>query len=226
MKNSRGLKKMDLDQLITDISAADVDVKKFTSRVIEDTTTREEVVHLVLTHPHIMVYYHCYYILDQTTLERPDLLYHHWDTLVPLLEHKNSYHRDIGMTLLANLTRVDEQSRFELIFDRFFAHLYDAKFMTAVNCIQNSQKIMRYKPHLVSRILPLLLNTDDLTDYPLKQKELMKAYILPIMEENFDSQGKAKGVLEFISSCTTSTSPKTRNTSRNMLKKRGLPPLT
>jgi len=143
MKNSRGLKnKMELAHLIKDISSADIDVKKFTSIVIEDAPTREAVVMLVLTHPHIMVYYHCYYILDQATLIRPELFYTYWDDFVPLLDHKNSYHRDIGMTLLANLTRVDEQCKFEFIFDPYFAHLHDAKFMTAVNCVQNSQKIM------------------------------------------------------------------------------------
>ena len=217
---------MDINKLIDDISAADVDVKKFTSLVIEDVQAREEVVRLVLNHPHIMVYYHCYYILDQATLERPDLFYTYWDDFVPLLEHRNSYHRDISLTLLANLTRVDEQSRFELIFDRYFAHLHDVKFMTAVNCVQNSQKIMRFKPDLVSHIVPLLLDTDTLTVYPLRQKELMKSFILPILDENFDILSAAKGVLEFMSSCTTSTSPKTKTAASNLLKKRGLSPLT
>ena len=217
---------MDIEKLINEISDTDVDVKKFASMVIEDAPTREDVVHLVMTHPHIMVYYHCYYILDQATLERPNLFYHHWDDFVQLLEHKNSYHRDIGMTLLANLTQVDSQSRFKAIFDQFFAHLHDAKFMTAVNCIQNSQKVMRYKPHLVSRILPLLINTDNITVYPLKQKELMKAYILPILEENFDTLKDEKGILEFIRSCTKSTSPKTKTIANHMVKKYRLSPLT
>lgn len=213
---------MDVDQLIKDISAADVDVKKFTSLVIENATTREDVVRLVLTDPHIMVYYHCYYILDQATLDRPDHFYHHWDDFTQLLDHKNSYHRDIGMTLLANLTQVDSQSRFELIFDLFFSHLHDAKFLTAVNCVQNSQKIIRYKPNLIVGILPLLLNTDNLTDYPPKQKELLKSFILPIIDENFDNLLNNEAVLEFISSCTRSTSPKTKNIARNLLKKHGL----
>jgi hypothetical protein len=217
---------MDINQLINEISTVDVDVKKFVSMVIEDMPTREDVVRLVLTHPHIMIYYHCYYILDQASFERPDLFYNYWDDFAQLLDHKNSYHRDIGMTLLANLTQVDDQSRFEAIFDRFFAHLHDAKFLTAVNCVQNSQKVMRYKPDLMDRILPLLLNTDNLTDYPLKQKELMKSFILPIIDEHFDRLNKTKGVLEFIRSCTTSTSPKTKKMASAMLKKRGSSPLT
>ncbi|MBA4385960.1 MAG: hypothetical protein C0410_14570 [Anaerolinea sp.] len=161
---------MDINQLIKKISAVDIDVKKFTSMVIEDPPTREAVVNLVLTHPHIMVYYHCYYILDQATLEKPNLFYHHWDDFVQLLDHRNSYHRDIGMTLLSNLTQVDSQSRFEFLFDRFFAHLHDAKFLTAINCVQNSQKVMRYKPYLVVRILPLLLNTDSSPIIPSNKK--------------------------------------------------------
>jgi len=53
----------------------------------------------------------------------------------------------------------------------------------------------------------------------------MKAYILLILDENFDTLGMAKGVLEFISSCTSSTSPKTKTAARNMLKKHGVSPL-
>ena len=213
---------MDQEKLIKDISAVDMDVNKYCSLIIADALIRDDVVRLVLTHPHIMVYYHCYYILDQATLKKPDLFYIYWDDFAQLLDHKNSYHRDIGMTLLANLTQVDEQSRFELLFDRFFAQLHDNKFLTAINCVQNSQKVLYSKPHLADRILPMLLNTDILTEYPLKQKELMKSYILAILDASFESLGKSKGVLEFISSCTTSISPKTKAAAKKMQKKFGL----
>jgi hypothetical protein len=210
---------MTIDQLIKDISAADVDVKKFASATIEDASIREAIIHLLLTHPNIMVYYHCYTILDQATLERPDLFYSHWDDFVPLLDHKNSYHRDIGMTLLANLTKVDTQSRFELIFDRYFAHLNDPKFMTAVNCLQNSQKIVRFKPNLADRILLLFLRSDAFTTYPIKQKELIKSYILTFFDANSEIFGNPPEVLEFIHSCTMSISPKTRSLAKHLAKK-------
>jgi hypothetical protein len=213
---------MDTEQLIKEISAVDVDIKKFTQLAIEDDAIREEIVRLILTHPHIMVYYHCYYILDAASLEKPDLFYDHWDDFAALLEHKNSYHRDIGMTLIANLTQVDRQNKFEKNFEYYFSHLHDVKFLTSICCVQNSFKILKFKPQYTNRILPLLLSTDTITSYPLKQKELMKGYILPILDERFDSLAKEKGVLEFIRSCTNSASPKTRSIARGMVKKYAL----
>lgn len=213
---------VETEQLIQQISAENIDVKKFSQLINVNLAVREEIIRLILTHPHIMVYYHCYYILDAASLERPDLFYSHWDDFADLLEHKNSYHRDIGMTILANLTQVDEQDRFAKLFDRYFSHLHDAKFLTAINCVQNGQKIMGFNPRYIEKVLPLLLSTDSLTHYPVKQKELMKAYILSILDERYASLGKAKGVTDYIISCINSCSPKTKAAARKMVKKYGL----
>lgn len=213
---------MDLQQLAGEISVMHVDVGKYSQLVIKDAQCREQVVTLILTHPHIMVYYNCYYVLDEATSIHPELFISHWDDFAALLEHKNSYHRDIGMTLIANLTRFDEQNRFETLFDRYFAHLQDQKFMTAVHCIQNSQKIMRYKPDLIPHILPLLISTDRNGNYPVKQQELMKGFVLEVLEDNFAVYANEKGVINFIVQCAKSLSPKTRTLARNMIRKYSL----
>lgn len=213
---------MDIQQLAGEISVMHVDVQKYSRLVIEDAQLREQVVGLILTHPHIMVYYNCFYILDVASAKHPELFMAHWDDFTALLDHKNSYHRDIGLTLIANLTRVDEQNRFDVLFDRYFSHLRDQKFMTSVHCIKNSQKIMRHKPQLIPRIVPLLISTDLNVNYPVKQKELMKGFVLEVLEDNFAAFEHEKGVTDFIGQCAKSLSPKTRTLARNMTRKYAL----
>jgi hypothetical protein len=118
------------DQLIQEISAKEFDLDHFVGLAIDDGRIGHQIVTWMLTHPHIMVYYHCYCAVAKASQKRPDPFYAHWDQIAPLLEHPNSYHRDFALTILAMLTQVDSDDRFSQIFDDYIAQLNDAKFMT------------------------------------------------------------------------------------------------
>ena len=66
---------MDTAELLQAIAAKDVDVDRFVRLAICDAQIRDVIVHQMVTHPHILVYYHCYYIVDKASQERPDLFY-------------------------------------------------------------------------------------------------------------------------------------------------------
>ena len=139
---------MNIRRLIREISAKDVDVDRFVRLAIRDDQIREEIVRQMRTHPHIMVYYHCFYIVSKASIERPDLFYPHWHEVASLLKHKNSYHRDFALTIIANLTQVDQGNLFSKIFHDYFEHINDEKFMTGQCCVQNSIKILKGFKHL------------------------------------------------------------------------------
>lgn len=205
--------------LIQEISATDVNVSHFVQLAITEDQTREEIIHQLTTNPNIMVYYHCYYVADQASQERPDLFYQYWDQMAALLHHKNSYHRDIGLTVLANLIAVDRDDRFAAIYDDYFAHLNDAKFMTGQCCVRNSMKILRHKPTYSTPILALLLDIDRLCTYTEKQKAVLKCDVLDILDAVYKENSDRKGMDEFIRACTSSLSPKTRRKAKEMLRK-------
>jgi hypothetical protein len=213
---------MDTTEFIQEISVKDVDVDKFVQMAIRDNQFRNEIIEQLLTNPDIMVYYHCYYVVSKASQERPELFYQYWHEIALLLKHKNSYHRDIALTIIANLTQVDRENLFSKIFHDYFEHINDNKFMTGKCCVQNSIKIFRQKPELHNQIIDLLLDVDNLWTYPEKQKELLKSDILELFDEVYIELSDKSGIDEFIRRGISSTSPKTRNKAKELVRKYGL----
>ncbi|HEX3013688.1 MAG TPA: hypothetical protein VHO92_05400, partial [Methanobacterium sp.] len=124
------------DDLISQISDKNVNINKFAEIVINNEVIRNKLINQMLNNEHIIAYYHSYNILAKASELKPELFYKYWDDFASLLNHANSYHRDFGLTLIANLTKVDEKNLFSSIFDDYFKCINDAKFMTARHCIQ------------------------------------------------------------------------------------------
>ncbi len=213
---------MNTTTLIQQIANPNVDVDFFVQLAIMDRNTRDEIIQEMLANPDIMVYYHCYYVVSKGSQERPDLFYLYWGEMASLLKHPNSYHRDIALTVLANLTQVDVEDRFSSVYQDYFEHLHDVKFMTAKCCLQNSKKILKNKPELRNQILALLLDLDHQCPYPEKQKELMKFDVLEILEEIRAEISDPEGIDSFIRKSTTSISPKTKKKAKELAGKFGL----
>jgi hypothetical protein len=65
--------------------------------------------------------YNCFQVLHQVSQNEPRTLYPEWDYFIQLLGSQNAYHRAISVQILANLTRIDAEQRFDALFDRYFA---------------------------------------------------------------------------------------------------------
>lgn len=154
--------------LISEISDKNVYVDKFAEIVINEEPIRQEIINQMLNNEHIMVYYHSYNILAKASELKPELFYRYWDNFVSLLNHATSYHRDFGLTLIANLTKVDTENKFAPVSEDYFKRINDDKFMTARHCIQNTAKILANKNELMEYILNMLLNIDELCNFPEK----------------------------------------------------------
>ncbi len=213
---------MNTDELLKKISGPDVNIDEFVQMTTDDARVRDEIVHQMLTNTDIMVYYHCYYVVSKASQERPELYYPYWVMMVPLLKHANSYHRDFGLTILANLTSVDSEDRFTRIFDDYFEHINDKKFMTAQCCVRNSQKIIHHKPPLRDQIIGLLLELDNRCAYPDKQKALLKCDVLEIIDNIYQETQDKMGIETFIMAQVNSLSPKTKKKAKELVAKYGL----
>lgn len=65
------------------------------------------------------------------TGSRVDWIYDHLDTLCAKLDSENSFQRNIGAMLIANLAKSDGQGQLEGVISRFIAQMDDGKFITA-----------------------------------------------------------------------------------------------
>jgi hypothetical protein len=213
---------MKTQELIQEISVKDVDIDRFVELAIKDAQIRDDILAQMMTNRDIMVYYHCYYVVAEASQKRPDLFYPYWPDIASLLNHRNSYHRNFALTIIANLSQVDQEDRFFGIYGDYFEHIDDEKLTTGQCCVQNSIKIIRNKPELVDQIVGLLLDLDHSCTYPEKQKELLKSDVLEVLDAAYEQASDRAAVDEFIRACASSTSPKTRRTAKALAGVHGL----
>lgn len=208
---------MDKNRLTQDISIKEVDIKYFKDIAIEDREIRDEFIRL-LSHNKIMVYYHAFYIVDAASEERPDLFYAYWEAIKPLLRDANSYKRDIALTLLANMSLVDDQDNFDEVKDEYVTLICDPKFMTAQCCVTQLCKIVTAQEKYIPYVVDTLLEFKGLLPYKDKQKALLMRDIIKVLASCYHKGYRELEILEFIEGQLQSISPTTRKYAKELMK--------
>lgn len=162
--------------------------------------------------------YNCVKVLLQITEKQPQILYPHWDYFVELLGSKNAYHRIASIGIIANLTRVDIENRFENIFDQYFDHLDDLSMIVTIYLARNAWKIAKSKPHLQGRITQRLLNIDK-THHNQDRKDLIMSGVIQSFEEYFKASSDKHRILAIVEEQLECSSPKTRKMAKGFLDK-------
>lgn len=173
----------------------------------------------MLTHKHIMVYYHCYYILDRASSRNPELFYEDWEKFEKLLEHKNSYHRTIGLVMISNLINADKGKLFDKTADKYFMFINDEKITTARDCVTCTGKILRVRSDYINQVMKLYLEMEKICIFKENQKMLLLYDMLVIFEEFYNETVHKKGIEEKILKNLENSSPKTRKKARELKKK-------
>ncbi len=207
------------EQLANEISEKNVDIDKYINLILKDENIRDDIVDLTLHHPHIMVYYHGYYILDKATELEPSIFYKYWDEFESLLKHKNTYHRQIGIVILSNLSDVDMNNNFSKIMKDYLNCLYDNKILIGTYCVKYLKNIIRNKPEYKNQVMDELLNHRKKTHYNKKQEALLEFYILELFEENYQELENKDKINSYITERQISISPKTKKKSKELIKK-------
>jgi len=156
-------------------------------------------------------------ILLQISKTYPKILYLKWDFLADLLTSGNHFHRYIAINLLANLTSVDSNNKFEEIFDIYFSNIESNRTMVAGQTALNSGKIAKEIPNFQPKITHILLNIDKI--YQGKHTELLKGYAIDAFNEYFKETEDKKEILNFVKAQLNSNSPKTKKIAKEFLKK-------
>ncbi|MFC1802716.1 hypothetical protein ACFL0D_01990 [Thermoproteota archaeon] len=110
--------------------------------------------------------YGCAKVLMDLSEEHPKQLYFHMEDFIDLLESKYRILIWNAMAIIANLTKVDEDRKFDAIFDKYFSFLNDEYMVTVANVIGHSGKIALAKPYLIERITNELLKVENISTTP------------------------------------------------------------
>lgn len=159
-------------------------------------------------------------VLNLISLKNPEVLYPQWDYFVELLLSGHTYWKLSVIPVIANLTGVDTENKFDDVFDKFFGLLNDKSMITAAWIAANSGKIAKAKPDLQTRITGTLLSID-MTHHDPERKDLIKGSAIESFEEYFEQAIDKKKILEFVKKQLECKSPKTRKLAKDFLEKWG-----
>jgi hypothetical protein len=110
--------------------------------------------------------YGCAHILMDLSEEYPEKLYPYMDSFINLLDSKHRILTWNAMAIIANLTRVDKDKKFDAIFDKYYDFLNDEYMVTVANVVGHSGKIALAKPYLIQDITKKLLKIENLSTTP------------------------------------------------------------
>jgi hypothetical protein len=103
--------------------------------------------------------------------EHPKSLYPFMDCFIDLLDSKHRILTWNAMAIVANLTSVDKDRKFDAIFDKYYGFLNNEYMVTVASVVGHSGKIALAKPYLIQRITNELLKVENISTTPHMTEE-------------------------------------------------------
>ena len=154
--------------------------------------------------------------------EHPEKLYPYFDLFIDLLDSKYRILTWNAFAIIANLTRVDTDKKFDAIFDNYYSFLDNDYMVTVANVVGNSGKIALAKPYLIPKITEELLKVEDISTSPHLTEECKRViaqHAIKTLDLFFDRIDQKERVISFVEACLGSPRKKLRTTAENFLKK-------
>jgi hypothetical protein len=129
--------------------------------------------------------YGCAKVLMDLSEAHPEKLYPYMDSFIDLLDSKHRILIWNALAVIANLTRVDKDKKFDAIFYKYYSFVNDDYMVTVASVVGNSGKIALAKPYLIDRIANELLKVESLPLTPHLTEEC-KRVIAEKVIESFD----------------------------------------
>lgn len=116
--------------------------------------------------------YNAFLLLQAHSREKPSV-YRYWDVLEEKLSSDNSYQRSIGVMLIADNVRWDNEGKFAKIINKYMTCGSDEKFITARQTIQGLETIVKSTDRYNDAIKQALVKLQ-FTKYKDNQQSLLK----------------------------------------------------
>ena len=166
--------------------------------------------------------YGCAKVLMDLSEKYPEKLYPYIQTFIELLDSRYRILTWNAMAIIANLTKVDKDKKFDVIFDKYYSFLNDEYMVTVANVVGNSARIALAKPYLVQEITTKLLKANDISLTPHLTAECKRVIIehtiksLNVFFEKVEAKAK---VLSFVKGQLNSPRASLREEAQSFLKK-------
>ncbi len=168
--------------------------------------------------------YGCAKILMDLSEEHPQQLYPYMDFFVDLLDSKYRILIWNAMAVIANLTKIDDERKFDAIFDKYFSFVNDEYMVTVASMVGNSGKIALAKPYLIERITNELLKVENIsiTAHLTEEcKRVIAEAAIKSFSRFFDKVGQKDKVITFVERQLKSSRRSLRKEAEKFLKNYG-----
>ena len=170
------------------------------------------------------VRYGCAKVLMDLSEENPEKLYPHLDSFVDLLDSKYRILMWNALAIIANLTRVDDDKKFDAIFSKYYSFLNNNYMVTVANVVGNSGTIAKAKPYLIPKITDELLKVENLSITPHLTEECKRVIAqqtIQTLDTFFDQVDQKEKVISFVKTHRDSSRERLRIVAENFLEKWG-----
>lgn len=116
--------------------------------------------------PKAAIRYCCASVLMDLSVKHPDKLYSYMERFIRLLDSKHRILTWNALAIVAQLTAVDSQRKFDAVFDKYYSFLGNEYMVSVANTVGNSGVIAKNKPYLADRIITELLKVQNLKITP------------------------------------------------------------
>jgi len=203
--------------MLPDINKKSVSVESIAKKVVNDKKLLDDLLEYTSSDKAV-IKYKSLKVLTLLSEQQSELLYPEWDFFVKLLDNENTFLRTIGATIIANLTRIDTENKFESIFNKYYNLLEDKSMINAANIAGRSGIIAKSKPHLQSKITNKLLDIDK-TQHSSECKNIIKGKAILSFNEYIGEFNDKEKIIQFIKKELKNTRPATKKKAEKLLKK-------
>ncbi len=177
-----------------------------------------------ISSPKPAIRYGCAKILMDLSEEKPGQLYPYMDFFISLLESKYRILTWNAIIIIANLTKVDTENKFDDIFEKYYSLLDNEYMVTVANVVGNSGKIALAKPHLMNQIVEKLLTVEKISTTPhlsSECKRVIAEHTIKTFDLFFPQITQKENVFAFVKKYLKSSRKTLQIESENFLKKWG-----
>ena len=208
---------------------------ELTQALMEKTITKEQLLNIVKRDSNMIpsllrgvdsskatVRYSCGKVLMDLSNEHPETLYPFFNFFVDLLGSDYRILTWNALAIIANLSRVDKNKKFDCIFDKYFSFLDNDYMVTVANVVGNSGKIALAKPYFIPKITDKLLKIQEISLTPHLTEECKKVIAqqtIKSIDLFFDKIDSQERVITFVKAFLTSSRKKLRTTAEDFLEK-------
>lgn len=166
--------------------------------------------------------YGCGKILMELSEENPEKLYPYFDTFFKYLDSKYRIITWQTMYIIAGLTQVDKEKKFDKNFDKYYKFIDNEYMVTVANLVGHSGKIALAKPYLIPKITQQLLKIEHLKTTPHltdECKRVIAEKAISSFDMFFDKIENKVEVISFVTNHKNSSRKTLSKKSEEFLKK-------